>query len=230
MNVVVIGASRGLGEKLCLALLKRGHRTGIGLRSRDITTTIWKDQSPPNALFLHTDVRDAQVMDRAAKQAASSWGAVDTVVNVAGVLLPGDRKTDLLDGSLNDFNEAIQVNTLGIITVFRGFYSLLKESQGTYIAITSEAGTFFSDGKFFPQYSVSKTAANKVIQSLVGTRPDVRIIAIHPGRMDTDMGHTTAQIQPEETAEGICRILEGEIVLDEKAGWFFDYLGRSMPI
>jgi NAD(P)-dependent dehydrogenase (short-subunit alcohol dehydrogenase family) len=177
-----------------------------------------------------SDVLDAQVMERAAKQVASSWGLVDAVVNVAGVLLPGDRETDLLDGSLNDFNEAIQVNTLGIITTLRSFYSLLKKSQGTYIATTSEGGTFYSDGKFFPQYSVSKTAANKVIQSLAGTRPDVRIVAIHPGRMDTDMGHTTAQIQPEEAAEGICRILEGEIVLDEKAGWFFDYLGRPMPI
>jgi NAD(P)-dependent dehydrogenase (short-subunit alcohol dehydrogenase family) len=155
---------------------------------------------------------------------------VDAVVNAAGILLPGDREKDLLDGSLEDFTEAFRVNTLGIITVLRGFYPLLQKSRGMYIAVTSEGGAFCSDGRFFPQYSVSKTAANKVVQSLAGTRPDIRIIALHPGRMDTDMGHTTAQIQPQETAEGVCRILEGNIVLDEKAGWFFDYLGRPMPL
>lgn len=37
----------------------------------------------------------------------------------------------------------------------------------------------------------------------------INVYAVHPGRMNTDMGRTTAQIEPEEAAIGFCNILEG---------------------
>ena len=52
---------------------------------------------------------------------------------------------------------------------------------------------------------------------------------MHPGRMNTVMGRTTAQIEPEESAEGICKILEKETVIRE-GEWFIDYKGEPMPL
>ena len=43
------------------------------------------------------------------------------------------------------------------------------------------------------------------------------------------MGRTTAQIEPEEAAAGICEILEGKRTLQDDE-WFVDYLGRKMPL
>ena len=54
-------------------------------------------------------------------------------------------------------------------------------------------------------------------------------IAVHPGRMNTDMGRTTAQIEPEEAAIGFCNILEGTTHI-EKDQWFIDYRGNAMPL
>ena len=71
----------------------------------------------------------------------------------------------------------------------------------------------------FPSYGISKTAANKIVQILRETVKDVEILAVHPGRMNTEMGRTTAEIEPEEAAEGIYRIVAGETRLREGL-WF----------
>ena len=57
----------------------------------------------------------------------------------------------------------------------------------------------------------------------------INVYAVHPGRMNTDMGRTTAQIEPEEAAIGFCNILEGTTHI-EKDQWFIDYRGNAMPL
>ena len=45
--------------------------------------------------------------------------------------------------------------------------------------------------------------------------------------MNTEMGRTTAQIEPEETAASMCRMLQGEIPL-QRENWYIDYKGEAM--
>lgn len=72
--------------------------------------------------------------------------------------------------------------------------------------------------------------ANKIIQTLrVTVGESINVYAVHPGRMNTDMGRTTAQIEPEEAAIGFCNILEGTTHI-EKDQWFIDYRGNAMPL
>lgn len=52
-----------------------------------------------------------------------------------------------------------------------------------------------------------------------------QVLAVHPGRMDTDMGHQTAQILPETAAEGIYRMAEGKV---RPQSWYVNYLGEEM--
>lgn len=58
----------------------------------------------------------------------ASCGEIDAVVYVAGILLQSDRTETLLTESLDDIRKQIEVNALGLITVFRDFY-LLSKSQ-----------------------------------------------------------------------------------------------------
>ncbi len=77
-----------------------------------------------------------------------------------------------------------------------------------------------------PVYSLSKIAAGKAA-GIIGASVEekFRVLAIHPGRMDTDMGHESAQIRPEEAAEGIYELATGQRVPES---WYVDYLGRKM--
>ena len=45
--------------------------------------------------------------------------------------------------------------------------------------------------------------------------------------MNTDMGRTTAQIEPEESAVGFCRLMTGETPVSRDR-WYIDYTGAEM--
>ncbi len=225
MNIVVIGASQGLGKVLSLQLKARGH--GIISGFRDIAAEDWTKEA--NILGLPMDVTNEEELQKAAAVAKAQFGELDGVVVSAGILLDSDRNLNLLEQPLEDVNRHFQVNALGVLAAFRAFYPVLKKG-GLFLAITSEGGSFTCAGSLFPAYGLSKTAANKIVQTLRFTVEDVEILAVHPGRMNTVMGRTTAQIEPEEAAEGICDILEGKIVVDGKKAWFIDYLGKEMPL
>lgn len=226
MKVLVIGAGRGLGRALSIQLAERGHDVIAGVRKKeDVESGIFHSD---NIMACRTDVVSEEALADAAEKIRSRNIRLDAVVQSAGVLPAGDREKDLLHADIDDFQEAFRVNTLGIVLAFRAFYPLMKKG-GTYIAETSEGGCFLDGGAMFPVYGITKTAANKAVLTLRATVDDVNILAMHPGRMNTDMGRTTAQIEPEEAAEGICEILEGKRILEDDA-WFIDYLGRKMEI
>lgn len=70
----------------------------------------------------------------------------------------------------------------------------------------------------------------KIRNYLHDVRPElgVRIFMMHPGRMQTVMGAENAQISPSESAEGIYKVIEGEI--DPKLDIpFINYKGETMP-
>ncbi|MCM1135036.1 MAG: SDR family NAD(P)-dependent oxidoreductase [Clostridium sp.] len=224
MNVLVIGASRGLGKVLSMELSARGHKVVVGVRRKE-DVGLDAFQSGSIAAY-QMDVTDEESLKAAACEIKSKGITFHAVVQTAGVLMASDREKNLLHADIGDFKRAFDVNVLGIVLAFRTFYPLM-EKGGIYIAQTSEGGSFLGGGAMFPAYGITKTAANKVIQTLRSTVDDVNVIAMHPGRMNTDMGRTTAQIEPEESAIGICEILEGKRPLKD-GEWFVDYLGRKM--
>ena len=175
------------------------------------------------------DVTDQEQLKAAAGAVKEQLGEVDAVVDVAGVLLDSDRTQNLMEEPLEDVRQHLEVNAIGVLAAFRAFYPILKKG-GKFLAVTSEGGSFTCAGKLFPAYGISKTAANKIVQTLRFTVDDVEILAVHPGRMNTVMGRTTAQIEAEEAAEGFCGLLEGSIPVDGEKAWFIDYKGNEMPL
>lgn len=224
MNIVVIGAGKGLGAVLVQELRRRGHTVEAGYHHLPETS----DHSPQEYMM---DVTDEQSLFEAADRIRNSAGKVDAVVDVAGILMDSDRTCTLMDEPMEDLMRQLDVNALGVVRAFRAFYPLVS-GGGKFLAVTSEGGSFSLAGSLFPGYGVSKTAANKYVQVLRETirKEDVDILAVHPGRMNTDMGRTTAQIEPEAAAVGISDILEGKIPVDSGRTWFVDYLGRPMPL
>ena len=226
MKIVVIGTDQGLGKLLAKALRERGHEVAAGLLSMKNCP-----EETDGILFLPMDVTKEDQLKQAADTIRSSMGKLDCVVCVAGVLLPSDRTCTLLDEPLEDLRRHMDVNAIGLLSAFRTFYKDMEKGS-RFFAVTSEGGSFTLKGKLFPGYSVSKTAANKFVQVLRETvsSEDVDLIAVHPGRMNTEMGRTTAQIEPEVAVEGFIRLIEGDTPIDSSRQWFINYLGEPMPV
>lgn len=225
MNILIIGAGQGLGKILSEMLAKRDHRVIAGFRKPEGHE--WTGSL--GILDVQMDVCDEERMKMAAEQIREQVGELDAVVVTAGILLDTDRSQNLIEQSLDDIRMHLEVNAIGVLSAFRAFYPVMKKG-GCFMAVTSEGGSFTCAGSLFPAYGLSKTAANKIIQTLRFTIDDVEIFAVHPGRMNTVMGRTTAQIEPEVAGEGFCKLLEGKIPVDGNKAWFIDYLGNEMPL
>ncbi len=66
---------------------------------------------------------------------------------------------------------------------------------------------------------------SKIMQNYLKPR-GIKILAVHPGWMRTDMGGEKADIAPEEDAEGIYNLTQRQWGLDE--GIYYDYSGNVM--
>ena len=139
MNIVVVGAGRGLGAVLSKMLAQKGHKVAAGLR------TMQEQENSENLAYFPMDVTKEQEIKDAVESVKKWMGTVDVIVNVAGILLPADRTDTLLTEKLEDMRQQIEVNALGIITVFREFLPIIKEG-GLFLAVTSEGGSFANAG------------------------------------------------------------------------------------
>ncbi|MDR2752510.1 MAG: hypothetical protein LBC41_17790, partial [Clostridiales bacterium] len=77
--------------------------------------------------------------------------------------------------------------------------------------------------------ALSKTAATKVSGVFNASVTDVDFYSVHPGRMNTEMGRQTAQIEATETAESLLRVVNGEIPITRE-NWYINYKGEPMEL
>ena len=226
MHFAVIGASRGLGLSLTRALLAEGHRVAATARAvSDALAALGRDYED-HLLVLPCDAADEDATGAAAGKAAAFLGRIDAVCHNAGVLLDSDRTKKLHQSSIADLRQTLDVNVVGPVITVQSFLPYVAQS-GRFFVITSEGVGVTSCGSWVPAYALSKTAATKVCGIFNASMDDADFYAVHPGRMNTDMGRTTAQIEPEEAAQGLLRLMTGLVPLSRR-NWYIDYHGAPM--
>jgi len=230
MRALIAGASRGLGLALSRLAAENGHTAYAGARGEFSPALLEAAARLPGIRLLALDVTDEGAARAAAeKVAGDGGGALDAVIVAAGVLPESDRRLPATEADIGDLREALDVNVAGSAIVAKHFHPLLRDG-GALILVSSEAGSMTRVGAGYPSYSISKSAQNKLAAVLAKTIPRLRVYAVHPGRMNTDMGREHAQIEPEEAALGIWRIASGELAAPPENGWFIDYRGEAMAI
>lgn len=226
MNSVIIGAAKGLGLCLTEQLLEKGFRVAAGTISMTPGLIALKEKYGDSLLLFDADVTNEKQIEEGAKKCGEFLGKIDTACIVAGVLLNGDRVKLLHECDISELKKTFEVNVAGPVTVVKYFYPYLKDGANVFI-VTSEGAGIANCGTWVPCYGLSKTAETKACGILNQSVQNVSFYAVHPGRMNTDMGRTTAQIEPEESAKGFCRLLSGETPVSRDS-WYIDYKGNKM--
>jgi NAD(P)-dependent dehydrogenase (short-subunit alcohol dehydrogenase family) len=227
MRVCIVGVNQGLGLVVSKFMAERGHAVYAGHRNKmsaevKEAAEQWGSYKP-----VEIDVTRESMVQTAARHIAEDGGKLDAVVVTAGTLPDSDRQLFITDADMNDLRTALEVNTIGSAMMIKYFNNLVADG-GMFIVITSEAGSPTNIGAKYPLYSISKAAQNKLTAIFAKTVTNYAVYAIHPGRMNTVMGRNDAQIEPEESAEGIYKIITGEKKIPPENGWFIDYHGEPM--
>lgn len=224
-SVFITGAGRGLGLCLAKLFLEKGYKVFAGQYKETGNLADLAGAGNPNLHCVRIDVTDTESVELAAQEVGSLATGLDVLINNAAVC---ESEGSALEGV--DFNKVagiMDVNTLGPLRVTKMFLPLLRRGKmKTIVNISSEAGSIEScwrKGMF--GYSMSKAALNMQSRLLDNylAGEGFRVKSIHPGWMRTDMGGKNADIEPEEAARGIFKIINNG---DKKSkALYIDYKG-----
>lgn len=212
MNIVITGASRGIGLELTRQAVAKGHRVLAVART---------PKSLPAAVkFLEADLTDSKAAERIAK-AAGEMGHVDVLINNAGIMTLGE--------GTEDFLKSFHLNSVVPFQVTKALVPLLRKSRDPKVVqITSLMGSISDNGSGgYYAYRSSKSALNMINMSLAKDNDWLTAIVVHPGWVKTDMGGPGAPIEPQESAGGVWKVIDG--ASKAASGRFFDFTGRELP-
>ena len=185
-RAVVTGAGGGIGRAIAVALAAEGAQVVCAGRRRtplDETVALITGAGG-RAVAVEADVCDDAAVAALKSAAVEHMGAVDVLVNNAGVYSPGR----FVNQSLDDWRGVFEVNVFGLVRTTQAFLpDMLEAGGGRVINIASTAGKYGS--LFQSPYNASKHAVVGLTKCLAleAAAGGVTVNAICPGFVGTDM-------------------------------------------
>ncbi|MFB6248528.1 MAG: SDR family oxidoreductase [Salinibacter sp.] len=232
-TVLITGANRGLGLEWVRRLVGRVDRLFATCRRPGDADDLeaLADRHPDTVDLLALDVGDPAAIDAAADRVRRETGALDLLLNNAGINGggSGDRFGTV---DADTMTTVLRVNAVGPHLLTQAVADLLRaaEDGATVVNVTSQLGSIArtSDGGWH-SYKASKAALNMCTRLQAGALKDdgVVVVAMHPGWVRTDMGGPNARLSTEEAVSGMLDVIEGLSPAD--AGRFLAYDGEELP-
>ena len=218
---VVTGANRGLGFGVVRTLAARGHEVVLTARDADNAEAAC-ERLRGEGLTAHPEVLDVASdpsVAAFAERFRSRFDRLDVLVNNAGAIFDTEGQ-GILAASAEMILRSIDNNALGALRVSQALLPLMNaRGYGRVVNVSSGMGALSDMGTGWPGYRISKTALNAVTRLLHGAaRGDVKVNAVCPGWVRTDMGGASATRSLSEGTAGI--VLAATLPEDGPAGAF----------
>ena len=227
-HCLVTGANRGIGLEFVRQLLARGDRVVATCRHPGKATALntLTGEYPGHLHVLPLDVANEKSRAELVRELPLVAGHVDLLINNAGVLHSGERFGQLSAAHLDD---SFRTNASGPLLLTEALAPAL--SGGATVAnLSSTLGSIASTSRFgTPSYNISKAAQNMATVLLAHALRDrgIRVVALHPGWVQTEMGGDGAQIAATASVAGLLKVIDG-LTLDD-SGRFLDWQGQPQP-
>lgn len=227
-TALVTGANRGIGLEIVRQLAARGVRAVLAARDIDkgLAAAGQLKAQGLDVSVVTLDVSRAESIARAVAQVERDFGPIDILVNNAAILIdgPGGFDASLFDLTPETMRATFETNLIGPLELIRAVGPGMRQRRyGRVVNVSSAAGQLAHMGMGFPGYRMSKTALNALtcIAAAEAARDgvDIKINAVDPGWVRTDMGGADAARSVEQGAE--TAVWLAMLAADGPTGGFF---------
>lgn len=183
MNIIVIGATSGIGKALFEKYVKEENRLGIIGRRTQLLDEL-KHQYPSNTHTATADITKQDEVEQAISSLQKKLGSIDLAIVCSGI---GDLNPSL---DYNVERPTIDTNVIGWTFVVDMLYNLFEQQgHGHLVAITSAGG--LRGEPMAPAYSATKAYQINYMEALrkkaYKAGGKITVTDVRPGLVDTAM-------------------------------------------
>ena len=223
-TAIITGSSRGIGRATALRFARDGYDVTINYHtSTEAAESVAETarEHGADAITVGADVSDAADAERLVAETVEAFGGVDHVVNNAGI----DQHLYTEELPVEEFDEVMDVNVNSAYAVTKAAQPHLRESEDAPSVANVSSILAYTGAPIEPHYAASKSGLIALTKSHAADfAPDIRVNAVAPGHIETDM---TADRDEAERREQLAAIPVGRFGQPEEIAEAIAYLRDS---
>ena len=189
--VLITGSTRGIGLAIAKAFSNEGALIGLNGRDERVVEEAMKDV--PNSISAAGDVSKVSGCKKAVQSVLGQFGRLDILINNAGIF----EKHSIEDTTEEIWDSVMNANIKSVQFCTKEAIPALRKVKGSIVNIASESG--LNGYPYTTAYCASKGAVVNLTRAMaMELAPDVRVNALCPGVVETDMTRAGFAINGDE--------------------------------
>lgn len=232
---LITGGGSGIGFEIAQCMTLAGAKVIITGRRESVLQEA-KAKLGATASYFVNDVTKLNHLENLIEQVENSIGEIDILVNNAGV----NMKKPALEVTDADFDRIVQTNLNAVFALTRTCAKRMVARQSGVILMISSMAAYYGIDRVVA-YAASKSGVEGMVKVLASefSKFNVRINAIAPGFIETDMMSTAMSSDPDRMNKALNRTPMGHFGKPEDVGWAAVFLasgaaqyitGISLPV
>ena len=203
-NIFITGGNRGIGKGL-VEIFSENNNVFFSARDKQKAKSVIESIGNENIDYVIMDVADERNVLNGIESLREKTDSIDILINNAGILIPGlKHKIDAVKTDDESILKTFNINTLGVLRVCKAVLPMMQPTS-RIINISSGMGQMEGMATGSIAYRLSKSALNAltIVLSQELSSRDIKVNAICPGWVQTDMGGYEATLTVKESVESI---------------------------
>ena len=203
-NIFITGGNRGIGKGL-VEIFSENYKVFFSTRDEQKARSVMESISNENIDYVTMDVGNGESVLSAIELLKEKTDSIDILINNAGILIPGLKyKIDAIETDDDSILKTFNINTVGVLRVCKAVLPMMPPAS-RIINISSGMGQMEGMSTGSIAYRLSKSALNAltIVLSQELSSKNIKVNAICPGWVQTDMGGYDATLTVKESVESI---------------------------